>query len=164
VQNDPKVIAAYLGVDDDEVTDLIDGADGEIGSVDQLVTQLADVEPSDAVSADRLAGGLDAPRNGAADNLTLIKGIGSVNETKLNAHGIYHFDQIAAWTDAGIKQAETYLSFDGRISREDWVGQAKKLSQGEATEFSTRVESGKVPSSHETPAEKASSKKSEGGK
>lgn len=164
VQNDPKVIAAYLGVDDDEVTDLIDGTDGAIGSVDQLVTQLADVEPYEAVSADRLAGGLDAPRNGAADNLTLIKGIGSVNETKLNAHGIYHFDQIAAWTDADIKQAETYLSFDGRISREDWVGQAKKLSQGEATEFSTRVESGKVPSSHETPAEKASSKKSEGGK
>ena len=164
VQNDPKVIAAYLGVDDDEITDIIEGADGEIGSVDQLVTQLADVEPSDAVSADRLAGGLEAPRNGAADNLTLIKGIGSVNETRLNAHGIFHFDQIALWTEADIVLAETYLSFDGRITREDWVGQAQQLSQGEATEFSARVESGKVPSSHGTPADKASSKKTEGGK
>lgn len=164
VQNDPKVIAAYLGVDDDEITDIIEGADGEIGSVDQLVTQLADVEPSDAVSADRLAGGLEAPRNGAADNLTLIKGIGSVNETRLNAHGIFHFDQIALWTEADIVLAETYLSFDGRITREDWVGQAQQLSQGEATEFSARVETGKVPSSHGTPADKASSKKTEGGK
>jgi branched-chain amino acid transport system ATP-binding protein len=163
VQNDPKVIAAYLGVDDDEVTDLIEGAEGDIGSVDQLVTQLADVETTGAAPA-RLAGGLDAPRGGAADNLTLIKGIGSVNETKLNAHGIYHFDQIAAWTEADIKQAETYLSFDGRITREDWVGQARQLSTGGETEFSARVEAGKVPSSHETPADKASNKKSEGGK
>lgn len=163
VQNDPKVIAAYLGVDDDEVTDLIEGAEGDIGSVDQLVTQLADVETTGTAPA-RLAGGLDAPRGGAADNLTLIKGIGSVNETKLNAHGIYHFDQIAAWTEADIKQAETYLSFDGRITREDWVGQARQLSTGGETEFSARVEAGKVPSSHETPADKASSKKSEGGK
>lgn len=37
---------------------------------------------------------LSAPRGGKADNLTRIKGIGSVNEKKLNDHGIYHFDQI----------------------------------------------------------------------
>ena len=39
-----------------------------------------------------------APRGGKADKLTLIKGIGPVNEKKLNEHGIFHFDQIAAWT------------------------------------------------------------------
>lgn len=164
VQNDPKVIAAYLGVDDDEVIDLIDGADGQIGSVDQLVAQLADVEAGEGSAAKvaRLAGGLDAPREGAADNLTLIKGIGSVNETKLNAHGIYHFDQIAIWTEAEIVEAETYLSFDGRIAREDWVGQAQQLAHGEKTEFSTRVEAGQVRSSHETST--ATGKKTEGGK
>ena len=165
VQNDPKVIAAYLGVDDDEVTDLIEGSGGDVGQVDQLVTQLADVDPAAEVAApEHLAGGLDAPRGGAADNLTLIKGIGSVNETKLNAHGIYHFDQIAAWSEADIKLAETYLSFDGRITREDWVGQARQLASGGQTEFSARVEDGQVPSSHETSADKASNKKSEGGK
>lgn len=165
VQNDPKVIAAYLGVDDDEVTDLIEGSGGDVGEVDQLVTQLADVDPADEVAApEHLAGGLDAPRGGIADNLTLIKGIGSVNETKLNAHGIYHFDQIAAWTEADIKQAEMYLSFDGRITREDWVGQARQLASGGKTEFSSRVEAGKVPSSHETSEETDSTKKTEGGK
>ncbi len=163
VQNDPKVIAAYLGVDDEEVNELIEEA-GDAASVDQLVVQLADAE--DGVNADdkhaaRFAGSLDAPRNGTADNLTLIKGIGSVNEAKLNAHGIYHFDQIAAWNEADIKQAETYLSFDGRITREDWVGQARLLAKGEQTEFSTRVEAGQVPSSHET---SENEKKSEGGK
>ncbi len=70
---------------------------------------------------------LSAPRGGTADKLTLIKGIGPVNEKKLNQHGIYHFDQIAAWTKADIVAVEAYLAFDGRIAREDWIGQARKL-------------------------------------
>ena len=68
------------------------------------------------------------------------QGIGPVNETKLNAHGIFHFDQIAAWKAAEVKEAEAYLSFDGRIKREEWVKQAKQLAKGGETEFSKRVE------------------------
>ena len=45
-----------------------------------------------------ISGTLSAPRGGKADRLTLIKGIGPVNERKLNEHGVFHFDQIAAWT------------------------------------------------------------------
>ena len=44
-------------------------------------------------------------------------------------HGIFHFDQIAAWEKADIEAAETYLAFDGRIAREDWIGQAKVLAK-----------------------------------
>ena len=77
-----------------------------------------------------MSGGLAAPRGGKADRLILIKGIGPANEKKLNDHGIFHFDQIAAWTEADIVAAEAYLAFDGRIAREDWVGQAKRLAAG----------------------------------
>ena len=71
------------------------------------------------------------PRRAAArpTSSTLIKGIGPVNEKKLNDHGIFHFDQIAAWTQADIAAAEAYLAFDGRIAREDWIGQAKELAK-----------------------------------
>jgi predicted flap endonuclease-1-like 5' DNA nuclease len=65
----------------------------------------------------------------AKDNLKLIKGIGPVNEGKLNAHGVRSFAQIAAWKKSDIVIAERYLEFDGRIEREDWVGQAKKLAK-----------------------------------
>lgn len=91
---------------------------------------------------------LSAPRGGKADNLTRIKGIGSVNEKKLNDHGIYHFDQIATWKKADVVAAEAYLAFDGRIAREDWIGQAKLLAKGKDTEFSRRVDAGDVPTSH----------------
>ena len=91
---------------------------------------------------------LSAPRGGKADNLTRIKGVGSVNERKLNDHGIYHFDQIASWKKADVVAAEAYLAFDGRIAREDWIGQAKLLAKGKETEFSRRVDAGDVPTSH----------------
>ena len=64
-------------------------------------------------------------RAAASRQAVLIKGIGPVNESKLNEHGIFHFDQIAAWTEADIAAAEAYLAFDGRIAREDWIGQAR---------------------------------------
>ncbi|MDR7038509.1 NADH-quinone oxidoreductase subunit E [Methylobacterium sp. BE186] len=73
--------------------------------------------------------GLDAARAGQPDALTRIKGIGPGNERRLHALGIYHFDQIAAWTRDEIAWVGTYLAFPGRIDREDWVGQARALTK-----------------------------------
>ncbi len=64
------------------------------------------------------------------DDLKLIKGIGPVNDAKLRAHGVTKFAQIAGWKKADIVSVEKYLEFDGRIAREDWVGQAKNLAKG----------------------------------
>jgi NADH-quinone oxidoreductase subunit E len=72
--------------------------------------------------------GLAAARAGAADKLQKIKGIGPVNEGKLHALGIFHFDQIGAWTREEIRWVGTYLAFPGRIDREEWVSQAKSLA------------------------------------
>ncbi|WP_048644948.1 ATP-binding cassette domain-containing protein [Nitratireductor soli] len=91
--------------------------------------------------------GTKKPRTGGGNNLTRIKGIGPANEKKLNALGIWHFDQIAAWTKAEIDWVGAYLSFPGRIEREQWVKQAKVLARGGETEFSKRVDKGDVPTS-----------------
>ena len=65
----------------------------------------------------------------ARDDLTRIKGIGPVNAKKLAEHGVTSFAQIAAWTEADdVGVVEAYLAFDGRIAREDWIGQAKALA------------------------------------
>jgi branched-chain amino acid transport system ATP-binding protein len=69
------------------------------------------------------------PAAAVSDNLLLIKGIGPVNDRKLRAHGITSFAQIAAWKKADIISVEKYLEFDGRIAREDWMGQAKALGK-----------------------------------
>jgi predicted flap endonuclease-1-like 5' DNA nuclease len=91
--------------------------------------------------------GLKAARGGKADDLRRIKGIGPQNQARLNALGIWHFDQIAAWTPDEVEWTGAYLAFPGRIEREDWIPQAKVLASGAETDFSKRYERGEVASS-----------------
>ena len=84
---------------------------------------------------------------GEEDDLKRIKGIGPVNEKALNDLGIFKFSQIAAWTPANVDWVEDFMSFPGRIEREDWIAQAKVLAEGAETEFSKRVDAGEVESS-----------------
>jgi predicted flap endonuclease-1-like 5' DNA nuclease/multisubunit Na+/H+ antiporter MnhG subunit len=82
---------------------------------------------------------LDAPRQGEGDDLTLIKGIGPALKTLCNRLGFWHFDQIAAWTDNEVAWVDQNLEgFKGRVSRDEWVAQAKILAAGGQTEFSER--------------------------
>ena len=83
---------------------------------------------------------LDAPREGKADDLKMIKGVGPKLEELLHSLGFYHFDQIANWTPEEIAWVDRNLEgFKGRVSRDDWVAQARALSGGEETEFSKRA-------------------------
>jgi branched-chain amino acid transport system ATP-binding protein len=203
VQSDPKVIAAYLGVDEDEAEaivasgpeTIIEGFDGEpdrahaphnsaslmAGPIDQTIlhstggetikvspgaSRASRVKPVVAKPAAKPAtkpaaksvssiAKLSGTKPAAAkkpvaaksaiakiatraeakpvalipDDLKRIKGIGPVNDSKLRAHGITTFKQIAAWKKADIVSVEKYLEFDGRIAREDWIGQAKVLAK-----------------------------------
>ena len=90
---------------------------------------------------------LDGPRGGKKDDLKRVKGVGPKIEGTLNGLGIYHFDQIAGWSRKTVKWVDNYLSFKGRIDREDWIKQAKLLAKGVQTEFSKRVDKGAVPTS-----------------
>ena len=75
---------------------------------------------------------LKKPRAGSkADDLKLIWGVGPAFEKLLNKTGIWHFDQIASWSAADIKHVDALLKgFQGRIARDEWVKQAKKLAKG----------------------------------
>lgn len=69
---------------------------------------------------------LDAPRGGKADDLKLIEGIGPVMEKLVNSFGVFHFDQIAGWTEADVEFFDAKMDrFRGRIARDRWVAQAR---------------------------------------
>ncbi len=75
---------------------------------------------------------LDGARDGKADDLKKIKGIGPKLEEMCHFLGFYHFDQIAAWTEDEIAWVDQNLEgFKGRVTRDDWVGQAKALAEAE---------------------------------
>ena len=76
-----------------------------------------------------------APKKAAAksdkgDDLSQINGVGPVIVKKLNKAGVTTFAQIAAWTAADVTDMDEKLAFKGRIEREDWIAQAKKLAKG----------------------------------
>ena len=73
---------------------------------------------------------LDAPGEGGADDLKKITGIGPKLEQALNAIGIWHFSQIAAWGEAEVAWVDENLEgFKGRVSRDNWVSQAADLQK-----------------------------------
>ncbi len=86
---------------------------------------------------------LTAARDGKADDLKMIKGIGPKMEKLCNKLGFYHFDQVASWTKDEVAWVDANLEgFKGRVTRDEWVKQAKILAKGGTTEFAKKVEKG----------------------
>ena len=77
------------------------------------------------------AGPKDATHPGEPDHLLLLKGVGPKLEALLHSLGFYHFDQIAGWTAAEIAWVDENLEgFKGRVTRDEWVAQARDLARG----------------------------------
>lgn len=62
-----------------------------------------------------------------ASNLKRISGLGPKVEELLHKAGVKTFADIAAWSEADIARFDRELGLDGRIVRDDWIGQARKL-------------------------------------
>jgi small subunit ribosomal protein S2 len=75
--------------------------------------------------------GIDAPR-GEADDLKRISGISPKLEQRLNDLGVYHFWQLADLDQGAVASLDKALDTKGRIARDDWIGQAKKLADAAA--------------------------------
>lgn len=83
---------------------------------------------------------LTEARGGAADDLKKIKGVGPKLEALLHRLGVFHFDQVAGWSDGEIAWVDDNLEgFKGRVVRDNWVSQAKILADGGETDFSARA-------------------------
>ena len=73
--------------------------------------------------------GLSEARDGKPDDLKRIKGVGPKLEALLHSLGFFHFDQIAAWTADEIAWVDANLEgFKGRVSRDNWIEQAKAFA------------------------------------
>jgi predicted flap endonuclease-1-like 5' DNA nuclease len=89
------------------------------------------VEPGNGGDAPTL---LDGPRDGTADELQKINGIGPKIEALCHKMGVYHYDQIAVWTAEELAWVDANLEgFKGRASRDEWINQAKALAKSTAS-------------------------------
>lgn len=74
------------------------------------------------------------------DDLQRISGIGKYIEKELNKCGYFTYAQIAAWPEEEIQKISRELSLYKRIQRENWVRQAKILTNGGLTPFARNVD------------------------
>lgn len=110
-------------------------------AVQPTATETVEIPESEHVRPEAL----QAARDGKADDLKRIKGIGPKLEAMLNGMGFFHFDQIAAWSPQEMAWVDQNLEgFKGRATRDQWVAQAKLLAAGQETDFSKRVDKGDV--------------------
>ena len=70
-----------------------------------------------------------AEADGKADDLKKITGVGPAMEKKLNAAGIFHFWQVADLNKTQAQELDDEAGLGGRIERDEWVKQAKKLAK-----------------------------------
>ncbi|MFM1814038.1 MAG: ribosomal protein [Pseudomonadota bacterium] len=93
------------------------------------------VERSDA-RAKRLNNAFKGFRKpkGEAQDLTQITGINADLAQLLKKFNVLRYDQIAAFSDDDMANLDDALKLDGRIEREDWIGQAQRLSTEAAVE------------------------------
>ena len=72
---------------------------------------------------------------GKPDDLQRIPGIGPAIETRLNENGVFHFSQIAQWSDAEVAWVEREIpGAAGRPTRDDWRAAAARLAEEEVAE------------------------------
>jgi NADH-quinone oxidoreductase subunit E len=127
----PGVASAAPAANDDAAAVEAHAAAEEAHIKATLATLPKDATPEQKANAvGSRPAGLIGARAGRADDMQRVKGIGPVNEKRLHELGVFHFDQIAAWTRREIRWVGTYLSFPGRIDREQWVKQAANLAAG----------------------------------
>ena len=123
------------------VKDLNDRGAGKPLSVDEIEKMKTARAVPPATTAARAQGApgalqkpdlYDRPRDGKGDDLALIWGVADKLAEKLNALGVWHFDQIAKWTPENVAWFEEAMggAFKGRIARDKWIEQCEKLMKG----------------------------------
>jgi predicted flap endonuclease-1-like 5' DNA nuclease len=75
---------------------------------------------------------------GEGDDLTKIKGVSADLASRLGTIGVIKYEQIANFSDDDIANVDEALSLNGRLEKEDWVGQAQKLPRGSCRRRSPR--------------------------
>jgi len=111
------------------------GAGDVVAANDSAPVETHPVEETKAVAAveapvEAVEAALEENSHPVEDDLRAISGIGPVLAEKLRAEGVVSYQQVAAWTDGDIARIEASIipaRFVGRIQRDGWIAQAKRL-------------------------------------
>jgi predicted flap endonuclease-1-like 5' DNA nuclease len=122
---------------------LIDAAPAAVKPTPEPVATVVAAAPEPTAAPETVAAPVTpAPASSppaTTDDLSRIKGVGPKLVALLGELGVTSFAQIAAWDDAAIERIDAQLGrFAGRITRDQWVEQAKLLAAGDEASFADK--------------------------
>lgn len=118
---------------------LIDAAPAVVKPAPEPVAAVAQAAPAPAPQPVPAPAAPPAPAPAAADDLARIKGVGPKLVALLGELGVTSYAQIAAWSEADVARIDAQLGrFAGRITRDQWIEQAKMLAAGDEAGFTER--------------------------
>lgn len=101
------------------------------------------VEPRSVETGGDKGGPFLSQPQGDADDLKRLKGVGPKLTALLGELGVFHYHQIASWTDEDVAAIDERLgTFKGRIERDRWREQAQLLADGKFDEFEQKFGAG----------------------
>jgi len=124
-----ETVAAEVSSDAPEVEAVVETAPvADAPAADVVVEDVAETVSEDLEEAHEAPAALEGPL-GTADDLTVLNGVGPKLATSLNEAGIFHYAQIADWSDANVAWVDANVpGVRGRCSKNAWVAQARDLA------------------------------------
>jgi predicted flap endonuclease-1-like 5' DNA nuclease len=125
-----EAVEAFIEKESQVATHAIEAAEAVLEAV-AAIEPLAPVAPEpEAVPEPVLEA---APEPGVApellaDDLTRLAGVGPKLAAALAERGVTTFAQLAAWTEEHADAFDAELSLKGRVARDAWIAQARRLA------------------------------------
>ena len=99
-------------------------------TLDTAETVAAETTETVEAAAEQVTEAVIETAKSAADDLTLLVGIGPKLSASLGELGVTRFAEIAAWGPEELADFDEKLNLKGRAERDAWVAQAKRLATG----------------------------------
>ena len=113
-----------------------------VSAAESLLEAATVIEPKIEIIAEEVETGIERASEAAAetaktaakraseatDDLTRLTGIGPKLAAALAARGIRTFAQLADWTEEQAQAFDSELSLKGRVARDAWIAQARRLA------------------------------------
>jgi len=122
-------VEAFVEHESEIVTEAVEAAEAVLVAASVIEPHVPAAAPVEIV-AEAVIAEPEAPEvsEAAADDLTRLTGIGPKLAAALAQRGITTFAQLAAWTEENAKAFDAELSLKGRVARDAWIAQARRLA------------------------------------
>ena len=124
-----KAVEALVERESEAVSEAVEAAKAVLTAAQILEPPVSDAQVAEAQVAEQpLPVEIIAELAPLADDLTRLTGVGPKLAAALNERGITTFAQLAAWTEENAAAFDAELSLKGRVARDEWIAQARRLA------------------------------------